>query len=158
MNKILIFLLFPIFVFSQIIKGKVTNSNNEPIEGASVYLDGTTIGTLSDNNGLFEINASNKYNTLLIVRFLGYEDIILSNPYEKDFYTFILVPKTNEIEDCVSTTSGIKNSEGIVYKHGSVEILEKNIECENDPIYRIIKTDECYCNEHFDTEKCKSID
>lgn len=106
MNKIIIILLFPIFVFSQNIKGKVTNSNNEPIEGASIYLDGTTIGTLSDNSGLFEISASNKYNTLLIVRFLGYEDIILSNPYEKDFYTFILVPKTNEIETVLVVKDG----------------------------------------------------
>lgn len=106
MNKILILLLFPILVFSQNIKGKVTNSNNEPIEGASVYLDGTTIGTLSDSNGLFEISASNKYNTLLIVRFLGYEDIIVSNPYEKDFYTFILVPKTNEIETVLVVKDG----------------------------------------------------
>lgn len=76
------------------------------MEGASIYLDGTTIGTLSDNNGLFEISASNKYNTLLIVRFLGYEDIIVSNPYEKDFYTFVLVPKTNEIETVLVVKDG----------------------------------------------------
>lgn len=106
MNKILIFLLFPLFVFSQNIKGKVTNSNNEPIAGASVYLDGTTIGTSSDSEGLFEITSSNKYNTLLIVRFLGYEDIILSNPYEKEFYTFVLVPKTNEIETVIIVKDG----------------------------------------------------
>lgn len=106
MNKIIILLLFPIAVFSQNIKGKVTNSNNEPIAGASVYLYGTTIGTSSDSEGLFEINASNKYNTLLIVRFLGYEDIIVSNPYEKDFYTFVLVPKTNEIETVVIVKDG----------------------------------------------------
>ncbi|WP_329804681.1 carboxypeptidase-like regulatory domain-containing protein [Flavobacterium facile] len=106
MNKILILLLFPLFVISQNIKGKVTNSNSEPIAGASVYLDGTTIGTSSDSEGLFEITAKNKYNTLLIVRFLGYEDIIVSNPYEKDFYTFILVPKTNEIETVVIVKDG----------------------------------------------------
>lgn len=106
MNKIIILLLFPVFIFAQNIKGKVTNLNNESMEGASIYLDGTTIGTLSDNNGLFEISASNKYNTLLIVRFLGYEDIIVSNPYEKDFYTFVLVPKTNEIETVLVVKDG----------------------------------------------------
>lgn len=106
MNKILIFLLFPLFVLSQNIKGKVTNSNKEPIEGASVYLDGTTIGTTTDTNGNFEISAKNKYNTLLIVRFFGYEDIFLTNPYEKDFYTFILIPKTNEIETVLIVKDG----------------------------------------------------
>lgn len=106
MNKILILLLFPLFVLAQNIKGKVTNSNNEPIAGASVYLDGTTIGTSSDSEGLFEITAKNKYNTLLIVRFLGYEDIIVSNPYEKEFYDFVLVPKTDVIETVVIVKDG----------------------------------------------------
>lgn len=106
MNKIIILLLFPILVFAQNIKGKVTNSNNEPIAGASVYLDGTTIGTSSDSEGLFEIKAKNKFNTLLIVRFLGYEDIIVSNPYEKDFYTFVLVTKTDIIETVVIIKDG----------------------------------------------------
>ena len=78
----------------------------EPIAGASVYLDGTTIGTLSNSEGLFEITAKNKYNTLLIVRFLGFEDIIVSNPYEKDFFDFILVPKTNEIETVIIVKDG----------------------------------------------------
>jgi hypothetical protein len=105
-NKILIILLFPIFVLAQNIRGKVTNSNNEPLVGASVYLDGTTIGTSTDSEGFFEITSSNKYNTLLIVRFLGYEDIILSNPYEKEFYTFVLVPKTNEIETVLVVKDG----------------------------------------------------
>ncbi|MES2864499.1 MAG: carboxypeptidase-like regulatory domain-containing protein [Bacteroidota bacterium] len=106
MNKIIILLLFPVVILAQNIKGKVTNSNNEPIAGASVYLDGTTIGTTSDSEGLFEITAKNKYNTFLIVRFLGYEDIIVSNPYEKDFYTFILVQKTNEIETILIVKDG----------------------------------------------------
>ena len=105
-NKILILFLFPLFVLSQNIKGKITNTNNEAIAGASIYLDGTTIGTQSDEKGFFEIAATNKYNTLLIVRFLGYEDIILTNPYEKDFYSFVLIPKTNEIETVVIVKDG----------------------------------------------------
>lgn len=106
MNKIIILLLFPILVLSQNIKGKVTNSNNEPIAGASVYLDGTTIGTSSDSEGFFEIKAKNKFNTLLIVRFLGYEDIIVANPYEKEFYNFVLIPKTDVIETVVIVKDG----------------------------------------------------
>ncbi len=106
MKKIVFLIIFPILVFSQNIKGKVTNSNLQPIAGASVYLDGTTIGTISDSEGLFEITSNNKYNTLLIVKYLGYEDIYVSNPYEKEFYTFVLVPKINEIETVVIVKDG----------------------------------------------------
>lgn len=106
MKKIVFLIIFPILVFSQNIKGKITNSNLQPIEGASVYLDGTTIGTISDSEGLFEITSNNKYYTLLIVKYLGYEDIYVSNPYEKEFYTFVLVPKINEIETVVIVKDG----------------------------------------------------
>lgn len=106
MNKIIILLLFPVLVLAQNIKGKITNSNNEPIVGASVYLDGTTIGTSTDTEGLFEITSKSKYNTLLIVRFLGFEDIIVANPYEKEFYKFVLVPKIDEIETVVIVKDG----------------------------------------------------
>jgi hypothetical protein len=106
MKKIIFLIIFPILVFSQNIKGKITNSNLQPIAGASVYLDGTTIGTISDSEGLFEITSNNKYNTLLIVKYLGYEDIYVSNPYEKEFYTFVLVPKINEIETVVIVKDG----------------------------------------------------
>lgn len=106
MKKIVFLIIFPILVFSQNIKGKITNSNLQPIEGASVYLDGTTIGTISDSEGLFEITSNNKYNTLLIVKYLGYEDVYVSNPYEKEFYTFVLVPKINEIETVVIVKDG----------------------------------------------------
>jgi hypothetical protein len=106
MKKIIFLIIFPILVFSQNIKGKITNSNLQPIAGASVYLDGTTIGTISDSEGLFEITSNNKYNTLLIVKYLGYEDIYVSNPYEKEFYAFVLVPKINEIETVVIVKDG----------------------------------------------------
>jgi len=105
-KKILILVWFPLFVFSQNIKGKITDSNQQPIAGASVYLDGTTIGTVSDSDGLFEITSKSKYNTLLIVKFMGYEDIYVSNPYEKEFFTFVLVPKQNEIETVVVVKDG----------------------------------------------------
>lgn len=106
MYKIIVFFLFPLFVFSQNIKGKITDANQQPIEGASVYLDGTTIGTVSDADGLFEITSKSKYNTLLIVKFMGYEDIYVSNPYEKEFFTFVLVPKQNEIETVLVVKDG----------------------------------------------------
>ena len=39
------------FSFSQTITGIVLDEKNEPIIGASVYFDGTTIGTTTDIDG-----------------------------------------------------------------------------------------------------------
>lgn len=52
------------------VTGKVVDQNGEPIIGASVTVNGTTIGTLTDLDGSFSINASE--NSELKISFLGY--------------------------------------------------------------------------------------
>lgn len=69
-------LLFYLFVtssiFSQVyIEGKVTTSNNEALEGASVYLNNTTIGTTTNSNGEFRLNVK-KGHFDLVISFIGY--------------------------------------------------------------------------------------
>lgn len=58
MIKLLIFIfLFPFQLFCQTLSGTITDSKtNEPIEFATVYINGTTKGTISDKNGNFNLN------------------------------------------------------------------------------------------------------
>ena len=55
------------------IRGQVTDSNGEPIIGASVQVKGTTNGTVTNVNGEFMIKASP--NAVLIVSYIGYKSI-----------------------------------------------------------------------------------
>ncbi|NVM62128.1 hypothetical protein FHW88_000404 [Mucilaginibacter sp. SG538B] len=52
----------------ELITGKVVD-NGQPIPGASVRIQGTTTGTVTDSNGEFKITA--KINDVLIVTFIG---------------------------------------------------------------------------------------
>lgn len=108
-NKITISILLYLFsmqLVAQNITGKVTSASGTPLSGASVYLDGTTIGTSTNQEGEFSISSSTKFNTSLIIRFMGYEDVIISNPYEKTFWNIILQVKENEIEPIFITDDG----------------------------------------------------
>lgn len=56
-----------------IISGQIwDDSTNEPLPFASIYVPGTTIGTISDLNGNFSLNTDNAET--LVVQFLGYEE------------------------------------------------------------------------------------
>ena len=55
----------------QRITGIVLTADNEPVVGASVSIEGTTLGTVTDNEGRFEIRADNGKN--LVVSFVGFE-------------------------------------------------------------------------------------
>lgn len=53
------------------ITGVVTDSNGEPIIGASVMVKGTTIGTITDINGQFSLDAQQQGT--LVISYIGYQ-------------------------------------------------------------------------------------
>lgn len=63
------------------IKGFVTSGNNEPLMGASVYVNGTTIGTTTDDKGYFDIKIPSNINAVLVFSYFGFitEYIKISN-------------------------------------------------------------------------------
>lgn len=65
-------LLFPYVLFSQSILGKVTNENNEPLIGASVFWANTTIGTTTGIKGEFELTTKDISPKLLIASYVGH--------------------------------------------------------------------------------------
>ena len=82
MHKSLFFIvvvLVSLASFSQSIKGNIKDSKtNEPIEGASVYFDNTTIGDISNMEGDFEIPFNESINTSLVISFLGYKKQVVA--------------------------------------------------------------------------------
>ncbi len=64
--------------FSQSVKGSVVelNSSNEevPLPGASVYWINTTVGTITNLQGVFEITSENISDKRLLVSYVGYQN------------------------------------------------------------------------------------
>lgn len=60
------------------IAGKVSDSNSVPISGVSITVKGTSLGTSTNENGLFSLNADP--NATIIISAIGYEtqDIVLA--------------------------------------------------------------------------------
>lgn len=58
-------LLFPVLLNAQSVKGKITDTKNNPLPGASLIWLGTTIGTSSDNKGKFELPLDTNNNKLI---------------------------------------------------------------------------------------------
>ena len=67
------FLLIAQFGFAQnMVRGTVYDSQSEPLAGASVLVEGTTVGTITDADGNYAINA--KKGDVLIYSFIGMID------------------------------------------------------------------------------------
>lgn len=80
--KLKLFSILLFFCYSQIkaqtINGKIVDENNSPLNGVSVYFDGTTIGTTTDTNGFFELKLQSLPNSTLVISYIGYESIYLN--------------------------------------------------------------------------------
>ena len=74
-------LLFSISAVSQNgkIKGTIVNATtNEPVEFAGIQVQGTTLGTTSQENGVFELTNVKSGFVRLVVSFIGFETTVSS--------------------------------------------------------------------------------
>lgn len=73
-SYLIIFCFFFVpFIFSQVkIEGYVYDINNDALFGASIYIDGTTIGTTSDVSGYYNLIIPSNINSVLVFSYFGY--------------------------------------------------------------------------------------
>ncbi len=83
----------------QVITGFVTDINNEPVIGANIFEKGTTNGTVSDVNGNFSLDITNRTNSLE-VSFIGYitQEIPIN---ERSFFTIVLQEDVQSLDELV---------------------------------------------------------
>jgi len=69
----ILFFILTSAVFSQVkVSGTVVDESNEPVPFANLTFKGSTVGTVSDENGKFYLESDKTY-TQLIISFLGFE-------------------------------------------------------------------------------------
>lgn len=76
-----LFYLIPFLFFGQNINGIVTDAFNQPLVGATVLLKGTSIGTITDLDGQFNLDISSNNAKTIVVSYVGYatKEVSLSN-------------------------------------------------------------------------------
>lgn len=104
-KKILLFLQILTFCqvgYNQIIKGTILDqSNNSKIAFATVYINGTSVGTYTDQNGYFKLDIT-KFNSMsLTISALGYFSVTLSSFSKDKLIVVNLKPKIFQLKEVV---------------------------------------------------------
>jgi hypothetical protein len=88
--------------FSQVIKGRILEINtNKPVDLASVYFNGTFLGTKSDQNGYFEIEIPKEYPYPLVISSIGYYSVTLRKFSVDTALLVYLTPKVYNLQEIV---------------------------------------------------------
>ncbi len=77
-SKILAFMglmMFSTFIYAQNAKtvtGTITDNGGIPLPGVNIYIEGTTIGKISDTDGKYQISVPNADKAVLVYSFIGF--------------------------------------------------------------------------------------
>ena len=64
---ILFLIVSSVSAYSQVLEGRILDkTTQESLPGATVYLDGSTTSTITDQEGNFSLNTKNSNNTLVV--------------------------------------------------------------------------------------------
>src|ERR1035437_10349926 len=105
MKRIVLFLLLVSYFqvgHAQIVKGTILDkSDNSKIGFASIYINGTSVGTNSDQNGYFELDISKYGSRPLTISALGYYSVTLADFSREKPIEVYLTPKMFELNEVV---------------------------------------------------------
>ena len=125
---ILILVLISINTSAQtLIKGRVVISKNIPLNGASVYLNNTSIGTTTNDEGEFELSVPDGKHQL-IVSFIGFETIqyqLNTKEYQNPFL-FKTLAKSNILNEVVLPDKKKKKKKRIKVRNNKFFHVFKN--------------------------------
>ncbi|GAB1308952.1 hypothetical protein KH5_16350 [Urechidicola sp. KH5] len=86
------------FEITEQVFDKITKA---PLYGATVYLDGSSVGTATDTNGTFKIYIDSKVNAQLVISFVGYKTYYIEPSEFNSLNTIYLEEKNNELDEVV---------------------------------------------------------
>lgn len=108
----LLFLFINLYIaaFCQVIKGTIyEEKTNDIICFATVYFNGTFVGTLSDQNGNFELNISNENRSMpLTVSCIGYHSVTITEFSATIPLIVYMQPQLYELKDVVISDKSLK--------------------------------------------------
>jgi hypothetical protein len=108
-------LLLPVTLFSQhTLTGKVVSEKQQPLQNASVFISNTTLGTVTNAQGQFELTNLPEGNIRLVISYVGYQTKVVTIPADAPArqYVIQMEPKNNAMDAVIVDTydkNGWKN-------------------------------------------------
>ncbi len=124
------FLMMSVMAFAQTgsIKGKVLDETSQPLPGAAVTIDGTTIGSVTDNSGNYTISGVKPGNYSVTAKFVGYVAIKQTITVGTSVVTldFGLKPDSKNLNEIVVIGYGTQKSKDLTGSIATVSSKDFN--------------------------------
>ncbi|MBX2815983.1 MAG: carboxypeptidase-like regulatory domain-containing protein, partial [Saprospiraceae bacterium] len=132
-RTVLLFYLIGLFITGisaqteRTIQGSVM-SGGEPLIGASIYVKGTSLGTVTDLDGAFTLPLSQAGEGMLVISYTGYQTLEVAITAE-NIYAVELSDEGLDLDEVIITALGVKREKkalGYSVQDVGVEALTAN--------------------------------
>lgn len=133
---LLVTLFLPMLALAQqrVVRGKLVDSaERKPLPGTTITAKGSTIGTVTDAQGLYQITVSDK-NTVLVYSAVGFQTLerTVGN---QEVIDIELVADTKQLSEVVVTAAGIKRDKNALgYSVSTLDATKLAQRSEPDPL------------------------
>jgi TonB-linked SusC/RagA family outer membrane protein len=119
-------MLFALYSFSQdarTVRGKITDSKGESLPSVNVFVEGTTIGTVSNVDGEYQLEVPNPQRAVLVFSFIGYiqQKLPVGN---HSTINVALAEETIGLEEVVAIGYGVIKKSDLTGAVGSIKAEE----------------------------------
>ncbi|MBQ9214926.1 MAG: SusC/RagA family TonB-linked outer membrane protein, partial [Bacteroidales bacterium] len=108
------------------LSGKITDENSQPLIGVTVSIEGTTVGTISDIDGNYQLQVpADKENGMVVFSFIGYETVSMPMPATGKL-DVQMRPSVTELNEVVAIGYGTKRKGDLTGSIASVSEKDFN--------------------------------
>ena len=113
------------------ITGKIVNEKGEPLSGVSISIQGTSKGTVTDNNGNYSLNVAP--NAVLIVSYIGYttQEVKVNN---QNVINISLVASEKQLDQVVVVGYGTQRKQDVTGSIATIQGSEISKQASVNPI------------------------
>ena len=136
---LLVFILFPIFVYSQtkMISGTVNDENNIPLVGVNISVENSNIGALTDFDGNYLITIPSDKPKVLIFSYLGYSTQEIDASSTENI-SIMMLPDLEQLEEVVVIGYGSVLKKDLTGSLSSVKV-EKEVANQSNSIDQLLQ-------------------
>ncbi len=112
----------------KLVKGVITDDSGHPLPGATVTIEGTTRGVITDLDGSYSIQVHS--GEKLLVSFIGYDNEIISITAQREI-NIVLKEKTEELESVTVVAFGKQKKESVLAAITTVDTKDLKVPSSN---------------------------
>ena len=113
----LLIIISPVLTAQQVVTGRITDAaNGMPVQGASVFVANTTIGTASDASGNYSFTVPGRGSFEIVVSHVGYRSVFHKIEIPQDAHQYSITLETHDLE-------GITVSASKTYRQSDVNLF-----------------------------------